>query len=318
MKTKYLSIGLSFIVVLLAACNTPYPESCPSYSPFDLSEAGRYPNDDNLPFQFPLDGFDPRTPTRASSFVAYGKAKPDSPTEYHAAEDSFAPPGTPVHAMASGRISYSGRAGGYGWLIIINHPKANLYSLYGHLSPSRWKLGSGTTVKKGDLIAYLGDPDENGGSAKTPLVPHLHFGIRAGQTADYPAKGEWRYMAGWIRLCPQDLGWLQPSLIITSQTTPVDGYPEPEVGFLIRWGSEFLITSLYTIGGVCMLAFAFRKRSLFFLLLPGVFVIVAGIVFHSNGMISTYILLVLGVIMIALGILLYILLSKRAERSSSS
>jgi hypothetical protein len=318
MKTKYLSIGLSFIVVLLAACNTPYPESCPSYSPFDLSEAGRYPNDDNLPFQFPLDGFDPRTPTRASSFVAYGKAKPDSPTEYHAAEDSFAPPGTPVHAMASGRISYSGRAGGYGWLIIINHPKANLYSLYGHLSPSRWKLGSGTTVKKGDLIAYLGDPDENGGSAKTPLVPHLHFGIRAGQTADYPAKGEWRYMAGWIRLCPQDLGWLQPTVIITAQKIPPGGYSQPKVGFLIRWGSELLITSLYTIAGMGMLVFAFSKRSRFFLLLPGVFVIVAGIVFHSNGMISTYILLVLGVIMTALGILLYILLSKRAERSSSS
>jgi len=67
-----------------------------------------------------------------------------------------------------------------------------------------------------------------------------------------------------------------------------------------------------------MLAFAFRKRSLFFLLLPGVFMIVAGFVFHSNGMISTYILLVIGVIMTALGILLYILLSKRAERSSSS
>ena len=113
-----------------------------------------------------------------------------------------------------------GRTGGYGWLIIIDHPQVNLYSLYGHLSPSRWKLESGTEVKRGDLIAYLGDSDENGGSADEPLEPHLHFGVRAGQTADYPAKGEWRFMAGWIRLCPQDLGWLQPSVVITRQETP--------------------------------------------------------------------------------------------------
>jgi hypothetical protein len=30
-------------------------------------------------------------------------------------------------------------------------------------------------------LAYLGDSDENGGSAEQPLEPHLHFGIRAGQ-----------------------------------------------------------------------------------------------------------------------------------------
>jgi hypothetical protein len=265
-----------------------------------------------------LDDFDPRTPTRESSFVACGKAKPDSPTEYHAAEDSFKPAGSPVYAMADGRISFSGTEGGYGWLIIIDHPQANLYSLYGHLSPSRWKLESGKHVLKGDLIAYLGDHNENGGSDESPLEPHLHFGIRAGQTVDYPAKGEWRYMAGWIKLCPQDLGWLQPTVIITSQKIPPGGYSQPKVDFLTRWGSELLITSLYTIAGVCMLVFAFRKRSRFFLLLPGIFMILAGIVFHSNGMISTYILLVIGVIMVALGILLYILLSKRPERSSHS
>lgn len=32
----------------------------------------------------------------------------------------------------------------------------------------------------GELIGYLGNPDENGGSAKNPLRPHLHFGIRVG------------------------------------------------------------------------------------------------------------------------------------------
>ena len=62
------------------------------------------------------------------------------------------PAGTPVYAVADGEISFSGPMGGYGWLIIIDHPQANLYSLYGHLSPGRWRMESGT-VEKGEMIA---------------------------------------------------------------------------------------------------------------------------------------------------------------------
>ena len=80
--------------------------------------------------------------------------------------------------------------GGYGWLVIINHKQFNLYSLYGHLSPGRWSIKNKTPVQKGDLIGYLGDSDENGGSEKQPLVPHLHHGIRRGQMNDYPGGGQ--------------------------------------------------------------------------------------------------------------------------------
>jgi murein DD-endopeptidase MepM/ murein hydrolase activator NlpD len=219
--------------------------------------------------------------------------------------------------MADGRISYSGTAGGYGWLILIDHPQANLYSLYGHLSPSRWKLETGTAVRRGDLIAYLGDADENGGSEESPLEPHLHFGIRAGQTADYPARGEWRYMAGWIRLCPQDLGWLQPSLVITSQEIPAGGYPQPKVGFWTRWGFELFITSIYTVGGVAMLIFGVRKKKRFLLLFPGILVTAAGIVFHNNGMMGNYTLLAIGILILVIGIYFFVqrLILKPPDRS---
>jgi hypothetical protein len=235
---------------------------------------------------------------------------------FHAAEDYKRPAGTPVYAMADGRISFSGTAGGYGWLIIVDHPQANLYSLYGHLSPSRWNQASGTDVKRGDLIAYLGDPDENGGSAKSPLEPHLHFGIRAGQTADYPGKGEWRWMAGWIRLCPQDLGWLQPSLIITNQEIPAGGFTQPEVPFLTRWGMELLITTIYGICGASMLVGAIRKKWRLFLIFPGVLVTTAGIVLHNNRMLSTYTLFVLGILLIIYGILLHIRQSRQKVKDS--
>jgi hypothetical protein len=189
--------------------------------------------------------------------------------------------------------------------MILDHPRVNLYSLYGHLSPSRWKLKSGVEVKRGDLIAYLGDADENGGSADHPLEPHLHFGVRAGQRADYPGRGEWRFQAGWIRYCPQDLGWLQPSLVIANQEVPAGGYPQPEPGFFIRWGVELLITSIYTLGGASMIAFAVRKKSRFLMLFPGILVVAAGIVFHSNGIASTYALLTIGLVMTAIGSVLW-------------
>jgi len=228
-----------------------------------------------------------------------------SEPNYHATEDFLRPAGTPVYAMADGVISYSGRAGGYGWLILIDHPQANLYSLYGHLSPSRWKLKANTEVKRGDLIAYLGDSDENGGSQEQPLVTHLHFGIRAGQISDYPSRGEWRYMAGWIKLCPQDVGWLQPSLIITSQEIPAGGYPQPHVDFLNLWGLDLLFTSLYTIGGVIFIV-TNRKKSRFLLLIPGFIAIVAGIVLHNNGVMKSYMLLVIGILILAIGIYYFI------------
>ncbi|GAI42531.1 unnamed protein product, partial [marine sediment metagenome] len=130
-----------------------------------------------------------------------------------------------------------------------DHPQANLYSLYGHLSPSRWRKESGL-VKKRELIAYLGDSHENGGSAENPLVPHLHLGVRAGQRADYSSMGEWRWMAGWIKPCPPDLGWLKPSEIITSQAIPAGGFPDPAAGFLEMWWNELAAAGILIWGGV--------------------------------------------------------------------
>ena len=304
--SPYLFVCLCFAALLLVTCSTQYPYSCPRYTPFSLYKANDYPENDSLPFQFPLDEYEPGFPGYRSSFAMSGGESFDFPVEYHAAEDSYDPPGTPVYAMADGRVSFSGPMGGYGWLIIIDHPQANLYSLYGHLSPSRWKLNKDTDVKKGDLIAYLGDSDENGGSKENPLAPHLHFGIRAGQRADYPRGGEWRWMAGWIKLCPQDLGWLQPSAVITGQEIPSGGFPQPKVDFLTRWGVESLFIGIYTIFGACSVIYAFGKRKPFiFWIGPGLIVILAGLALRLFDVISTFALPVMGILIAIAGTVLF-------------
>ena len=307
MSSLRLWTSFAILVLLLTACSTQYPETCPSSTPVGLSNANEIASDDSLPFRFPLDESPIDDNLYFGWFGVSNECTPDivdcyeyPERKFHAAEDYKRPAGTSAYAMADGTISFSEPAGGYGWLIIIDHPQANLYSLYGHLSPSRWKLEAGTDVERGDLIAYLGDSDENGGNKEQPVETHLHFGIRTGQTADYPAKGEWRYMGGWIKLCPQDVGWLQPSLVITSQEIPAGGYPQPEVGFLIHWGLDIFITSIFTIGGVYFIV-TFGKKTRFLLLIPG-FIIVAGIVLHNIGLVRSNMVLVIGILILAVGI----------------
>lgn len=311
MSSLRLWTSLGILVLLITACSTQYPEKCPSSIPVGLANADEIASDESLPFRFPLD----ESPIDHSLYFGWfsvsNECTPDivdcyefPERKFHAAEDYKRPAGTPVYAIADGTISFSGPAGGYGWLILIDHPQTNLYSLYGHLSPSRWRLKVGTDVKRGDLIAYLGDSDENGGSKKQPLDTHLHFGIRVGQTADYPAKGEWRYMGGWIKLCPQDLGWLQPSLVITSQQIPDGGFPQPKVEFFTRWGLDIIFASLFMIGGLLFII-SNRKNSRFLLLVPGFFGIVAGLVFHNSKLHGSYLLLVVGILILAVGIYYY-------------
>jgi murein DD-endopeptidase MepM/ murein hydrolase activator NlpD len=315
-------ITLGIVFLLLSACSPESPESCPSDTPIGLLDAGEIASDENLPFRFPLDESEIDRNLYFGWFGVSNECPPGKTDcyeypvlQFHAAEDYKRPAGTPVYAMADGRISFSGPAAGYGWLIIIDHPQANLYSLYGHLSPSRWKQGSGVDVKRGDLIAYLGDSYENGGSAKNPVETHLHFGIRAGQMADFPGKGEWRFMAGWIRLCPQDLGWLQPSLVITSQEIPVEGYPQPEVNFLTRWGVEMVLTGAYGLGGTIMLIMGIRKKSNVAMLFPGPLLTLAGVVFLNNRIVSTYALLGVGVAVMAVGVYAFMRQSKQQGQS---
>jgi murein DD-endopeptidase MepM/ murein hydrolase activator NlpD len=192
--------------------------------------------------------------------------------------------------------------GGYGWLIVIDHPQANLYSLYGHLSPSRWRLESGP-VEKGELIAYLGDPDENG---ERTLETHLHFGVRAGQRADYPGIGEWRWQAGWVKACPEDLGWLKPSEIITGQEIPAGGFPAPRAGLLEKWGVELALTLVYLVGAGCALVFAVRRNRPILLALCAGSMIVAGWILFSKGTIVSYALFCMAVLSLVVAISQYV------------
>ena len=96
---------------------------------------------------------------------------------YHAGVDLAAPAGTPVHAVAQGRVSYAGDLGPRGRAVIVDHGRG-LCSIYAHLSAIE--------VKAGEIV----DPEtELGrvGSTGFSSGPHLHLEFRLLDVPQDPA-----------------------------------------------------------------------------------------------------------------------------------
>lgn len=87
---------------------------------------------------------------------------------FHRGLDLRAREGTPVHAVGDGRVARSGRAGGYGNLLLLEHG-AGLETLYAH--HSRNLVAEGDRVRRGQVIALVGHTGNATGD-------HLHFEVR--------------------------------------------------------------------------------------------------------------------------------------------
>ena len=86
---------------------------------------------------------------------------------WHNGIDFSCPTGTPIYAVADGKVMECKDGGTYGNYIAIWHGGAG--SLYAHLSS--FVICRGDQVKAGDIIGYSGT------TGKTSR-PHLHFEIR--------------------------------------------------------------------------------------------------------------------------------------------
>ncbi|MDR2367630.1 MAG: M23 family metallopeptidase [Deltaproteobacteria bacterium] len=88
----------------------------------------------------------------------------------HLGVDYAAPTGTPVSAVADGVVNYAGWRGGYGRLVILEHP-GDIITMYGHLSVIAKGISKGVKVSQGDLIG-------NVGATGLATGPHLDFRLR--------------------------------------------------------------------------------------------------------------------------------------------
>ncbi len=122
-----------------------------------------------------------RTPVdfaRISSRFSMGRFHPIlNKIRAHKGVDYAAPRGTPIKAAGDGRVQLAGRRGGYGNTIIIQHNKTYT-TLYGHMQGFAKGVRTGSMVKQGQVIGYIGTTGLSTG-------PHLHYEFQVkGQHVD--------------------------------------------------------------------------------------------------------------------------------------
>ncbi len=88
---------------------------------------------------------------------------------FHSGTDIGAPEGTPILAIADGKVTGADNLGGYGLAVVIEHNNGTLETLYAHMSeilvrPGEW-------VPQGTIIGRVGSTGLSTG-------PHLHFEVK--------------------------------------------------------------------------------------------------------------------------------------------
>lgn len=98
--------------------------------------------------------------------------------DFHTGIDIKASRNDPIKAAGGGRVAYSGWMGGYGKVLVIEHPNGQS-TLYAHCSTLL--AGKGASVSSGQLVARIGTTGRSTG-------PHLHFEVRNGNSPVNPIK----------------------------------------------------------------------------------------------------------------------------------
>ena len=98
--------------------------------------------------------------------------------ELHAAYDIANREGSPIISPANGIVTFVGKKGAYGNLVMIDHGYG-LVTRYGHLKSIEVKRGS--KVRRGEVIAKMGNTGRSTG-------PHVHYEVRLNGVPVNPEK----------------------------------------------------------------------------------------------------------------------------------
>ncbi|MGH8708207.1 MAG: M23 family metallopeptidase, partial [Burkholderiales bacterium] len=96
----------------------------------------------------------------------------------HEGVDYAAPTGTRVRAAGDGVVTFAGRKGGYGKVVILRH-RGQYSTLYAHLSRLAPGMRRGRLVQQGDIVGHVG-------STGWATGPHLHYEFRIAGRARNP------------------------------------------------------------------------------------------------------------------------------------
>ena len=92
----------------------------------------------------------------------------------HTGVDIGSQQGSPIYSIKAGKVVFSGTAGGYGYLVEVDHG-GGMVTRYAHCSKLLKKVGD--KVTQYEMIALSGGARGTAG-AGTSTGPHLHFEVR--------------------------------------------------------------------------------------------------------------------------------------------
>lgn len=111
---------------------------------------------------------------RISSLFGYRRHPILKTQKFHSGVDYAAPRGTAIYASGNGRVEMARYVNGYGNYVKIRH-NSEYETAYGHMQRFASGIRPGVSVRKGQIIGYVGSTGRSTG-------PHLHFEIlRHGQ-----------------------------------------------------------------------------------------------------------------------------------------
>ncbi|WP_068473834.1 MULTISPECIES: OapA family protein [unclassified Oleiphilus] len=98
----------------------------------------------------------------------------------HKGTDYAASRGTPIKATGDGKVTFAGRKGGYGNVVILQHGQ-KITTLYAHMHKFARNIKVGKRVKQGQIIGYVGSTGLASG-------PHLHYEFRVNGVHKNPVR----------------------------------------------------------------------------------------------------------------------------------
>ncbi len=98
----------------------------------------------------------------------------------HKGIDYGAPSGARVRATADGHVTFAGKKGGYGNVVVVRHPNG-YETLYAHLSGFAEGVRPGRRVTQGEVVGFVG-------STGLATGPHLHYEFHVNGVHQNPMK----------------------------------------------------------------------------------------------------------------------------------
>lgn len=116
----------------------------------------------------------------------------------HEGTDIFASYGTPVYSTGYGYVEIKGWNKFGGWRVGVRDIHNN-YHYYAHLGSFNKEMTTGTIVKPGDLLGYVGSSGYGPPGTSGKFPPHLHYGMYK-----YNGRTQWSfdpypYLRKWER-----------------------------------------------------------------------------------------------------------------------